>query len=783
MSKIEEYGIAQDLQPLWNNEIPQRTDQSLFTPVDPPELTINKNQQQFNSDRDFWVQRSYAISYLGLKTSEEHHIGLGKGLLNVTAFIQRHVRQVYLTINDCEAFWSEVDTDLYLDTVRMELDEDDNHQHHHDHDHDHDHNHRHDKERYDKNDQLDLVRGRKRRRVISSEDSGFGQNNDDWSEGHHREIERQQLRKFRIRRNRREQALPPVQTVTGAPVYMPNLRTAQEEAFRIANNISPNRDEESSVFWTSAESINQERNTPIANFRMAQQLLTAQDNQEQLNQQVNKQIQQQINQLHEINREIQIQQQDVTVNNTQNEQRQQIEAINLEQNTQQHIQNILLDDQGDINNENQQPTQIGATHTPQTEAPYNLQHQQVGQNDDLNNMVEQTQFQPTQNFPGLLNITHQTSLSETGSLNEQQQLSLSLSPSSSSITQIKQNQQPSQKQYLFVTDPNNKFIKGIQQSKYIPIEEAVNRLPLLSEDPKGQVEIKVYTGEQIQHINKMEQNDIFQNMTSNMMNKFQNHSNEDVAMRLRMEILNKLLSEEQQRIKRGFGPQMRLTSFYESQIQRKITEQNNSAIHIDTNWGFCSGTGEQQDEFQKNFMDESQQLEIRPLDKNNKKHKSRKHQRSQEKQRNKQAQAQWQYNNLVLDSHLGPLFSQMNYSGPPGRDLDRSNIKLRSRQPHQQKAMDIPKGIQLQQNAGEAAQVQHAPRETFSTNGNVRKVAFSTDSIVSGQIWVAGTKPINIQTAPSIQLQGNPICEPKVGKKGGRTPVRGKATSTNTSAV
>ncbi|KAA6374062.1 MAG: hypothetical protein EZS28_030411 [Streblomastix strix] len=95
----------------------------------------------------------------------------------------------------------------------------------------------------------------------------------------------------------------------------------------------------------------------------------------------------------------------------------------------------------------------------------------------------------------------------------------------------------------------------------------------------------------------------------------------------------------------------------------------------------------------------------------------------------------------------------------------------------------VPKGIQHQQNAEEAAQVQHAPRDTSSTNGNVRKVASSTDSIVSGQVGVAGTKPINIQTAPSTQLQIDPICEPKVVKKGGRTPVRGKATSTNTSVV
>ncbi|KAA6358630.1 MAG: putative reverse transcriptase [Streblomastix strix] len=80
----------------------------------------------------------------------------------------------------------------------------------------------------------------------------------------------------------------------------------------------------------------------------------------------------------------------------------------------------------------------------------------------------------------------------------------------------------------------------------------------------------------------------------------------------------------------------------------------------------------------------------------------------------------------------------------------------------------VPKGIQHQQNAGEAAQVQHAPRETFSTNGNVRKVASSTDNIVSGQVGVAGTKPINKQTAPSTQLQADPIREPKVEKKGGK---------------
>ncbi|KAA6402492.1 MAG: hypothetical protein EZS28_001973 [Streblomastix strix] len=79
--------------------------------------------------------------------------------------------------------------------------------------------------------------------------------------------------------------------------------------------------------------------------------------------------------------------------------------------------------------------------------------------------------------------------------------------------------------------------------------------------------------------------------------------------------------------------------------------------------------------------------------------------------------------------------------------------------------------MQHQQIAGEAAQVFHALGETFSTNVNVRRVASSTDSIASGQVGVAGIKPTNIQTAPSTQLQRNPVREPKVEKKGGRTPV------------
>ncbi|KAA6401499.1 MAG: hypothetical protein EZS28_002982 [Streblomastix strix] len=361
--------------------------------------------------------------------------------------------------------------------------------------------------------------------------------------------------------------------------------------------------------------------------------------------------------------------------------------------------------------------------------------------------------------------------------------------------------------------------KQLQELRFI-CQETVNRLPLLSEDPKRQVEIKVYTGEQVQYLNKMEQNDKFQNLMINMMNKLQGHSNEDEAMRLRMQILNRLSPEEQQRMKRGFGPQMKLTSFYEPQIQRKITEQNNNAIHFDMGWDIGSGTGEQQDKFQEDIVDESKYLEIRPLDKNSKKYKHRKRQRSLKKQSNNQAQTQWFYNNQVQDNHLGPLFSQMNYSGPPRWAPDQSNTKLRSRFPTSRKQKIVPltltdsqsqttpylnqnqssilnvvlmaiftnpfsvqKGKQHQLIAGEATQVFHALGETFSINGNVKRVASSTYCIASGQVGVAGTKPTNIQTEPSTQLQGNPIRESKIEKKGGRTPVRGKATSTNTSVV
>ncbi|KAA6352781.1 MAG: hypothetical protein EZS28_051692 [Streblomastix strix] len=61
-------------------------------------------------------------------------------------------------------------------------------------------------------------------------------------------------------------------------------------------------------------------------------------------------------------------------------------------------------------------------------------------------------------------------------------------------------------------------------------------------------------------------------------------------MGLRIEILNKSPSEEKQQMKRSFEPQMRLISFYESQIQSKIAEQNTYIVHIDMVWDVGGGT-------------------------------------------------------------------------------------------------------------------------------------------------------------------------------------------------
>ncbi|KAA6399046.1 MAG: hypothetical protein EZS28_005427 [Streblomastix strix] len=145
---------------------------------------------------------------------------------------------------------------------------------------------------------------------------------------------------------------------------------------------------------------------------------------------------------------------------------------------------------------------------------------------------------------------------------------------------------------------------------------------------------------------------------------------------------------------------------------------------------------------------------------------------------------------VEYDSHLGTLFSQMSIPGRQLRASNQSFMKLISKQPTSRRQriapltqkssqseaipylnlnqssilnvdlmgiitnpFSVPKGMQHQQMAGDSAQVFHAPGETFSINGNAKRVASSTGSIVSGQVGVAGTKPTHIQTSSSIQFQ------------------------------
>ncbi|KAA6312124.1 MAG: hypothetical protein EZS28_055981, partial [Streblomastix strix] len=92
--------IVQEQQPLWNKESAQKTDQSVPTPIDLTKLSINMNQQQFSAHGDFQAQRNYTLRYLGLRSNIEYHKVFGEDLLNVSAFIQKHARHEYLTVND-----------------------------------------------------------------------------------------------------------------------------------------------------------------------------------------------------------------------------------------------------------------------------------------------------------------------------------------------------------------------------------------------------------------------------------------------------------------------------------------------------------------------------------------------------------------------------------------------------------------------------------------------------------------------------------------------------------
>ncbi|KAA6365753.1 MAG: hypothetical protein EZS28_038722 [Streblomastix strix] len=291
---------------------------------DTTRLIAVQGQIQFNAHKQFQAQRSYIVGYIGLRSSGEHHKGFGEGLVNVSLFIQKHARHEELTIKDWKAFQRELNTQLFLDTVRIDLDED-KHHHHHDHndDHDDDYDHKHDKgDHNSRGNRIGHEQDWKRRRV----DFSVGPY-DDWSQGlqrqraQERQIERQRLREFRIRQSQQLNYWATHETPTGLSAQLSNLRTARDEAFRRQNNIFSNLDEQSSDSWTSAVLIIQEDlvNEEIANFQTAQQLLAQQDNEDQLNQQMNSEIRQQIAQLTQVNRELQMHQQtDPAVNEEKN---------------------------------------------------------------------------------------------------------------------------------------------------------------------------------------------------------------------------------------------------------------------------------------------------------------------------------------------------------------------------------------------------------------------------------------------------------------------------------
>ncbi|KAA6399423.1 MAG: hypothetical protein EZS28_005052 [Streblomastix strix] len=199
--------IQQDQQPFGSKQSSHITDQSLFTPIDPPELFINIIQQQFRVDKDFWAQRSYTLRQVGSRSSGEHHKGFGDGLVKVNLFNQKHTRHEKLITNDWKAFQRELDIELFLDTVRMDLNEN-NFRHHHDRNHDHDHDYDHKIDKGDHNSRGNRIEYEQGRKGKSLEFSVGPE--DDWSQrlqrlqAHERQIARQRIRMFRIRQNQQK---------------------------------------------------------------------------------------------------------------------------------------------------------------------------------------------------------------------------------------------------------------------------------------------------------------------------------------------------------------------------------------------------------------------------------------------------------------------------------------------------------------------------------------------------------------------------------------------------
>ncbi|KAA6323546.1 MAG: hypothetical protein EZS28_054302, partial [Streblomastix strix] len=88
--------------------------------INPPPLEAKINQTSFNRQRDYWATKSYLLKYIGKPGAGRHHPGYGEGQIEVQEVLQRHARGETVSIGDWRKFWKELDTDLKLDTVRLQ---------------------------------------------------------------------------------------------------------------------------------------------------------------------------------------------------------------------------------------------------------------------------------------------------------------------------------------------------------------------------------------------------------------------------------------------------------------------------------------------------------------------------------------------------------------------------------------------------------------------------------------------------------------------------------------
>ncbi|KAA6366953.1 MAG: hypothetical protein EZS28_037520, partial [Streblomastix strix] len=88
--------------------------------INPPPLEAKINLTSFNRQRDYWATKSYLLKYIGKPGAGRHHPGYGEGQIEVQEVLQRHARGETISIADWRKFWKELDTDLKLDTVRVQ---------------------------------------------------------------------------------------------------------------------------------------------------------------------------------------------------------------------------------------------------------------------------------------------------------------------------------------------------------------------------------------------------------------------------------------------------------------------------------------------------------------------------------------------------------------------------------------------------------------------------------------------------------------------------------------